>query len=149
MKEDIKKTGPIDEVQALRSIFHTFFNTSQKSQKQQKDVLVSMSEHETSLNPFHIFEDDDKKEDLHSDSVFMESAADSNLKHSPFGHLEKKKLGATTSHRTVDHTHTILIDDQNLDPVREEIQEEDYEITALDDNLGSDQDSDDADVNDS
>jgi len=25
------QTGPIDEVQALKSIFYTFFNTSQKS----------------------------------------------------------------------------------------------------------------------
>ena len=36
------------------------------------------------------------------------------------------------SHRTVDHTHTILIEDIHLDPVREEIQEEDYEVTGLD-----------------
>ena len=43
------------------------------------------------------------------------------------------------SHRTVDHTHTILIDDINLDPVREELQEEDYEVTGLDNNSnGSD-----------
>ena len=58
MEEDKQKGGPIDEVQALKGIFYTFFNTSQKSQKQQKDVLVSMSEHETSLNPFHIFDND-------------------------------------------------------------------------------------------
>ena len=57
--------------------------------------------------------------------------------------MEKKRLGGN-SHRTVDHTHSILVDDdRNLDPVREELQEEDYEATALDDNIDvSDMDSD-------
>ena len=48
-----EKQGPIDEVQALKGIFYTFFNANAKAQKSQKDVLVSMTTHETSINPFH------------------------------------------------------------------------------------------------
>ena len=59
-----------------------------------------------------------------------------------FNRVEKKRLGGN-SHRTVDHTHSILIDDDRLDPVREELQEEDYEATALDGHIDvSDMDSD-------
>ena len=46
-----KKKGPIDEVQALRAIFYTFFKANSMD-KSQKDVLVSMTTHETSINPF-------------------------------------------------------------------------------------------------
>ena len=76
-----------------------------------------MSEHETSLNPFHVFDNDDPQDDIRSSSVFTGTGADSNRK---FNHLEKKRLGGN-SHR-MDHTnHEIEDEDDRLAAVREEV----------------------------
>lgn len=77
-----------------------------------------MSEHETSLNPFHIFDNEDQEghDDLYNSGVFHDARVqDSGRK---FGNLEKRKM-AGGSHRTVDHSGTILIDEINLEPVHE------------------------------
>ena len=70
-------------MQALKGIFYTFFNANTKAQKQQKDVLVSMTTHETSINPFHV-PDSSSFEDRPSNVAEAEENDDQ------FGHLERK-----------------------------------------------------------
>ena len=83
--EDKKeKQGPVDEVQALKGIFYTFFNANTQSSKQQKDVLVSMTTHETSINPFHT-----------PDGIDMNrgpnNVAEQGIDDDRFGHLDIKR----------------------------------------------------------
>ncbi len=49
---------PVNEVEGLKDIFLTFFNSHNKLQSQKKNVLVDMTTPETSINPFHVPEDD-------------------------------------------------------------------------------------------
>ena len=49
--EQVDENKAIDEVQALEGIFYTFFGNQDSHQK---NVLVEMSRHEFSLNPFHV-----------------------------------------------------------------------------------------------
>ena len=126
------QAGPIDEVQALKSIFYTFFNTSQKSQKQQKDVLVSMSEHETSLNPFHIFDkdEDDQLEDAYqsNSTVFIDNRNETSAR--KHANVQAKK--GSGSHRALDATGNVIVEETYLlDPVEEELGEEDYDVSGM------------------
>jgi len=52
--EEVVDSGPIDEVQGLRSIFSDFFNASAKNLNQQKDLMISTQMQETSINPFFV-----------------------------------------------------------------------------------------------
>lgn len=52
--QQAERQGPIDEVKALKDIFYNFFNANTQAQQKQKDVLVNMTTHETSINPFHV-----------------------------------------------------------------------------------------------
>ena len=57
-------TQKIDEVTALREIFVTFFDTSNRNRaaSDKEKLLVSMESSEQSMNPFHEYNSEDEKE---------------------------------------------------------------------------------------
>jgi len=60
VSEDKRTSQKIDEVTALREIFVTFFDTSNrnKASSEKEKLLVSMETCEQSMNPFHDFRDE-------------------------------------------------------------------------------------------
>jgi len=102
-----------------------------------------MSEHETSLNPFHIFDkdDDDQIEDTYqsNSTVFIDNRIENSGR--KMGEVQKKK--GSGSHRALDATGNVIVEDTYLlDPVEEELQEDDYDISGM-------RDDEDADIIDS
>ena len=96
---------------------------------------MSMSEHETSLNPFHIFaaESDDEAEELRSPTVIVRDD-DTRLDSKRFQSTAKRYGG--NSYRKVDHTHSILLEEEEvLNPVREEMHEASVDATVLEENI--------------
>lgn len=77
------KTKKVDEVSALRDIFITFFDTSNrnKGNSNKENLLVSMETSEQSLNPFYdytrVHEVDNNllNADMHADYYFSSRSA--------------------------------------------------------------------------
>lgn len=91
-----------------------------------------MSEHETSLNPFHIFDkdDDDHLEDAYqsNSTVFIDTRNETSAR--KLNNVQSKK--GSGSHRALDATGNVIVEETYLlDPVEEELGEEDYDVSGM------------------